>query len=307
MEQGEQHAHHHGQNKTQSNIVIHQLRYQQSAEQRAEEPEAHGNGQGELFQRFSHALHAVARDAAGEDRQVGEGPQGNGGVDIGQGRGQGNGVAVDRNGLEPQKLKQRSYEYVGPGGKDISPQKAAAVRAAAPGHAAEQAHRLLQQHLESPRPVLELWNHENPDTNGGQKQNQRHRKRGNQPRVHLLHPKEADPVHVVQHGVPHGLLHRLRPAGRAGDYSARQQQQNRPQPQRQALFMFFHQASLLSIGSPCPRPAGKAASQYGLIIVTPAEKSRVPRGKTIARTVFSATSLTGSLYGREKTPGPFPR
>ena len=71
MKQGEQNAHQHRQYVTQLHIVIDQLRYQQAAEQRAEQTEAHGNGQRELLQGLAHALQTVARDPAGEDHKIG--------------------------------------------------------------------------------------------------------------------------------------------------------------------------------------------------------------------------------------------
>ena len=71
MKQGEQNAHQHRQHIAQLHIVIDQLRYQQAAEQRAEQTEAHGNRQREFLQCAAHALQTVARDPAGEDHKIG--------------------------------------------------------------------------------------------------------------------------------------------------------------------------------------------------------------------------------------------
>ena len=70
-------------------VVVHQLRHQQAAEQGAEQAEAHRDGQGELLEGFSHALDPVLRHAAGDDGQIGQRAKGDGGVNIRQGRGQG--------------------------------------------------------------------------------------------------------------------------------------------------------------------------------------------------------------------------
>ena len=120
MEQGEQHAHRHREHKAEADIVVHELGHQQAAEQRAEEPEAHGDGQRELFQRLADSVHPIVDDAAGEDDHIGQRPRSDGRVYVGQRGRQGDGMAVDRDGLEPQQLKERTHKDERAHGEDVS-------------------------------------------------------------------------------------------------------------------------------------------------------------------------------------------
>ena len=150
-------------------------------------------------------------------------------------------MAVDCDRLKTQQLEQGSYKDVGAGGEDIGPQEAAAVGAAALGHAVEQAHRLLQHQLEFSGHIPEPGDDKDADQDGGDEKGRRDQKGGDHPGVDRFETEEADPVDAVEHRVPHGLLHALRPAGRAGEQGGSQQDQHRDQPDRQSLFVLLHQ------------------------------------------------------------------
>ena len=222
VEQGEQYAYNDGQNKAQSHVIVYQLRHQQSAEQCAEQPEAHGDGQRKLLERFADSLRAVSGDGAGDNDQKGKGSHTDGGVDIREGGGQGDGVSQCGDGLNAQQLEKRSHKDVGSGAKDVRAQKAGAVGAAGARHAVKEAHRLLQQHLELSWREPEPGNGENPDTSGSQQQNCRDGKGGDQSRIDGFQSEKADPVGTVEHRVPHGFLHAFRPARRSGKQRTRQ-------------------------------------------------------------------------------------
>ena len=89
MQNREQNAHKHRQHEAQRNRVVHQFRHQQTAQQRAEKSEAHGDGQGKLFQREQDAASAIAGNAAGHDDAVGHQTHRNCRVDVRQRRRQG--------------------------------------------------------------------------------------------------------------------------------------------------------------------------------------------------------------------------
>jgi hypothetical protein len=175
---------------------------------------------------LSHAAQAVGGHAAGQDHQIGQGAQGDGGVHVGQGGGQGDGVSLHRHRLDAQQLEQGAHEDERPGGENVGSHKPEAVGAAVFRHAVEQAHRLLQQELEPAGDHLEAGDGEHPDQDGGQQQHSRHQKGGDQPRVHVFQTEQTDLVHVMEHRVPHGLLHGFRPWVGAGQQCPGQQQQD---------------------------------------------------------------------------------
>ena len=124
------------------------------------------------------------------------------------------------NRLNAKQLKQRAKENVGPGGKQIRPQKAVAPRAVALGQAVKEAHRLLQQQLHPPGHILKLGDHKNPKQRRGSQQHHRHHQGGNKTGIDRPQAKQADPVPFMQNRVPHGDLDGLRlPA--AGGQQAR--------------------------------------------------------------------------------------
>ena len=172
-----------------------------------------------------------------------------------QGGGQGDGMSVRSDRLSAQKLKEGSHKDKGPHAEDVCAHKAGAVGTASPGHTVKNAYRLLQQHLELPRHVPEFGDDKNPDQGGGQQEDRRNEKRGDHPGIDGLKARQADPVDVVQHRVPHGLLYGFRAARRPGEQRSGQQEQDRRKPQRQTLFVLFHSAFLLSVVYPCARRA----------------------------------------------------
>ena len=86
MQQCEQHADHNRQDKAEIDVVINQLGDQQSAEQRAEQTEAHRNQQRNLLECAADSPDAVSGNCTGEDDAVGEHAQHDRRVDIGERR-----------------------------------------------------------------------------------------------------------------------------------------------------------------------------------------------------------------------------
>ena len=210
MEHGEQHGDDHRQHKAHGHIVINQLRHQQAAEQRAEQSEAHGQRQGEVLQGLACALCAVGHDAAHQDHAVGQAAQGDGGIHVGQRRGQRDGVSAGGDGLEAEQLEQRADKNIHASAENVRAQEFVAVGTVSLRHAVKQAHHRLQHHLELAGNGLEAGNDEQAQQQRRHQDDAHYHQRGYVGGVHVLQPEQADAVRAVEHRVTHGLLHRLR-------------------------------------------------------------------------------------------------
>ena len=93
MQQREHHAHDDRQHIGKRRVVIHKLRHERAGKQRAEESKAHRDRQREILERVQKSPHARGDQSAEEDHAVAHHAQRDRPVDIGQRRGQADGVA----------------------------------------------------------------------------------------------------------------------------------------------------------------------------------------------------------------------
>ena len=161
MQQREHDTHEYRENKAQADVVVDKLRYQQTAEQRAEKTEAHRDRQREFFAGASHAIDLGSGDCSAVDHQVRQPAQHDRRVDIRQG-----GRKRDRSShggrcLYSEKLEQRSDEDVDSGGEYIRSQECVPVGAAGLCEVVEESDELLEDNLELTGYNLESGNHEN--------------------------------------------------------------------------------------------------------------------------------------------------
>ena len=143
VHQREQHADNDGQDKGERDIVVHELRHEHAAQQRAEQTEAHRNGQGEFLEREQQPASLVCSNTADEDKGIAEAPQGDRAVDVGEGGGQRDAGVIDRLPGNADELKERSEEDISARRKDIGAQHVVAMGAVAARHTVEESHRLL--------------------------------------------------------------------------------------------------------------------------------------------------------------------
>ena len=205
MQDGEEHAHDDGQHEGEREIGIDELGDEQPRQKRAEETEAHGDGQGKLFQRPPHAAESVGKDAAREDDEIGKTPHHDRAVDVGKGRGQRNGSPRRRHPRDADELKQGADADVRPRRKEVCPQKVVAVRAVGLCKVFEHPHRLLQKQLELTWDIGKLWDDKNAHDRREYKQDARDDECREDGGIDGK-PEKAYFIALVQHGVLHRLV-----------------------------------------------------------------------------------------------------
>ena len=205
VQDGEEHAHDDGKHKGEREIGIDKLRDEEPRKKGAEETETHGDGQGKFLQRPPHAAESVGEDAAREDDEIGQTPHHDRPVDVGKGRGQGDGSPRRRHPRDADELDEGADADVRPRRKEVCPQKVVAVRAVVLREALEHPYRLFQKKLELVRDEGELRDDEDADDRREHEQDARDDKGRKDGRIDGK-PEEADLVALVQDGVLHRLV-----------------------------------------------------------------------------------------------------
>ena len=208
MQNREQNAHKHRQHEAQRNRVVHQFRHQQTAQQRAEKSEAHGDGQGKFFQREQDAASAIAGNAAGHDDAVGHQPHRNCRIDVRQRRRQGHRHSLRRHALNAQQFKERTNRDVHSRAEYVHAEEPVAVRAVRLRHIPEERNQCFQCALQLAGNELEVRNCENSQQRRHNQQQSRNHPVGNDRRVHP-HPQKSHLVVFMQHGILHDRLNGL--------------------------------------------------------------------------------------------------
>ena len=239
MQQGEEHADCDGQNYAERDGVIHELGDEKSAEERAEETEAHGHGQREFLNRPAESPEAVGRNAAAHYEQIGKTAHCNGRVYVRKGRGKGNGIAVDGYELYAEQLEQRAETYVAACGKYVAAQNVVAVGAAALSHAVKEGHKALYAQLELAGDILETGYCKYPYEYRRKEQNAGDYHRRNRRGIY----RPAEEIYLlllVQNGILEFVRNAARPLRRADEYGPHERDDEHQSHRRQYEIFFTY-------------------------------------------------------------------
>ena len=221
MEQREQHADDYGHAYTQKDGVIDELGDEQTRKQCAEQTEAHGYGEGELFERPSKSPHAVGGYAAAEDDKVGQKAHGYRRVYVRKGRGHAYRLTRDGDHLHAEELEQRSHKYVAACGEYVAAEEAVVLGAVGLCHIVEEADELFDDELELAGHLFKAGNGEDAHARGENEQDYRDDE-ARKYRGIDAHAEEIEPLFLVHYGVGQ-LFGKVALLRRADEYRADEQ------------------------------------------------------------------------------------
>ena len=188
MQKSEQHSDKYGQDKAECEVIVNKLCDEHSGQQRAEESEAHRDGQREVFERAPHSPEPGPGDAAGQNDEIGKESQRDRGIDVRKRRRQRDRHSARRLHGNAHQLEQRPHKDIDARRKDVCAEEAVAVRTVLPGKSVEKPDYGFDEKLEFSGDLLEFRNGEYTHRGGEYQNDQRHRYARNERRIHI-HPE----------------------------------------------------------------------------------------------------------------------
>ena len=205
----------HGQHHAERQRVIHHLGREKPRKQGAEQTETHGDGQGKFLDRAHEPARAVVDDPPAHDDEIRKAAQGDGGVDVRQGRRQRDRAARGGADLQSDELEEGAAEDIRAGGKDVAAEKTVLIRAVPLCHVIEETDDRLDDELKLAGHFLETGNGEDAHARRKEQQHARHDEGGEHGGTDVP-AEEIDPLFFVEHHVTQ-LRRERAPVGGADD------------------------------------------------------------------------------------------